>query len=50
MARRIANDELARFGTEIAVSHINGDTLFALRAQSVGEQRQIGDASALYAS
>ena len=48
MARRIANDELARFGTEIAVSHINGDTLFALCAQSVGEQRQIGDASALY--
>ena len=50
MARRIANDELARFGTEIAVSHIDGDALLALRAQSVGEQCQISDASTLHAS
>ena len=50
MARRIANDELARFGTEIAVSHIDGDALFTLSTQSIGEQCQISDASTLHAS
>jgi hypothetical protein len=30
------------FGAEVAVGHVDGDALFALGAQAVGEQGQIG--------
>src|SRR2546422_6654315 len=38
---RVGDDELSFRGCEIAVSDIDGDALFALRAQAVGEQREI---------
>ena len=49
MAGCIANDELAAFGGEVAVGHVNGDALLALGRQAVGQQRQVGFAGALYA-
>src|SRR6185369_6272661 len=50
MARRVADDELAAGRGEIAVSHVDGDALFAFGRQAVGEQRQVGFARALHAS
>ena len=44
----VANDELAGFGAEVAVSHIDGDALLALGRQTVGQQRQIGFTLALH--
>ena len=41
VARRVGNDELACFGGEVAVGHVDGDALFALGFQAVSEQRQI---------
>jgi hypothetical protein len=46
----IANDELAGFGAEVAVGHVNGDALLAFGRQTVGEQGQIGFTLALHAS
>jgi hypothetical protein len=46
MPRRIGNDELAFRRGEIAVRHVDGDALFAFRAQAVREQRKIDDAAA----
>ena len=39
MAGRVANDEFARLGGEVAVGHVDGDALLALGAQAVGEER-----------
>ena len=41
MPRRIGNDEFALGGSEIAVSHIDGDALLTLRSQTVGQQRKV---------
>ena len=49
MTRRIANDELACFGVEVAVRHVNGNALLAFSRQAVGEQSQIGFAMTLHA-
>jgi len=49
MARRVADDELARLGAEVAVGHVDGDALLALGAQAVGQQGQVGLALALHA-
>ncbi len=49
VAGRVADDELAGFGVEVAVSHVDGDALLALGRQTVGQQRQIGHALALHA-
>ncbi|MDT4842166.1 hypothetical protein FQZ97_760570 [compost metagenome] len=49
MARRVADDELAGFGVEVAVSHVDGDALLALGRQTVGQQREIGLTLALHA-
>ena len=49
VAGRIANDEFAGFGVEVAVGHIDGDALLALGRQAVGQQRQIGLTLALHA-
>ncbi len=38
---RIGDDELALRRGEVAVGHVDGDALFALGAQAVGEQREI---------
>ena len=35
----IGNDKLALSGAEIAVGHINGDALLALRLQAIDQQR-----------
>ena len=37
----VADDELAPVGGEVAVGHVDGDALFALGRQAVGELRQI---------
>ena len=50
MAGCVGNDELARFGVEVAVRHVNRDALFALGLQAVGQQRQIGLPATLHAS
>ena len=49
MAGRIANDELAALGVEVAIRHVNRDALFALGRQAVSQQRQIGFTRALHA-
>ena len=49
VAGRVADDELAVFGGEIAVGHVDGDALLALGRQAVGQQRQVGLARALHA-
>jgi hypothetical protein len=49
VAGRVANDELACFGVEVAVGHIDGDALLTLGAQAVGQQCQIGFTRALHA-
>ena len=42
MAGRVANDELARFGGEVAVGHVDGDALLALGARpSVSRARSV---------
>ena len=42
VSRRISNDKFALIGREIAISHIDGDTLFALSLQAI-EQKGIVD-------
>jgi hypothetical protein len=46
VARRVGDDVLARAGREIAVGDVDGDALFALGLQAVGEQRQVDRAHA----
>ena len=41
MARGVRDDEFALGGGEIAVGHVDGDALLALRLQAVYQQRQI---------
>ena len=41
VARRVRNDEFTARGGKVAVSNIDGDALFALRAQAVSEQCKI---------
>jgi hypothetical protein len=41
VARRVGDDVLARAGREVAVGDVDGDALFALGLQAVGEQRQV---------
>ena len=41
VAGRIANDELARLGGEVAPGHVDGDALLALGGQTVGQLRQV---------
>ena len=41
MPGRVRDDELPFRGCKIAVSDINRDTLFPLRAQAVGQQSEI---------
>lgn len=50
VAGRVANDELALFGGEVAVGHVDGDALLALGAEAIGQQGQVGFALALHAS
>jgi hypothetical protein len=49
MARRVADDELALGGREVAVGHVDRDALFALGREAVGEQGEVGFAAALHA-
>src|SRR5690606_20234138 len=37
----IGDDELALFGREVAVGHVNGNALLPLCLEAVGEQRQV---------
>jgi hypothetical protein len=39
--RRVRDDELAPWRGEVAVGHVDGDALFAFRAQAVREQGQV---------
>ena len=39
--RTIGDDEVASRGVEVAVGHVDGDALFALGVQAIGEQREI---------
>src|ERR1019366_2505156 len=41
VARGVGDDELAPRGGKVAVGHVDGDALFALGAQPVGEQREV---------
>jgi hypothetical protein len=41
VARRVGDDVLARAGGEVAVGDVDGDALFALGLQAVGEQREV---------
>ena len=43
MAGRVSDDEFPAWRGEVAVGHIDGDTLLALGAQAVCEERQIYD-------
>ena len=38
MSGSVGNDELASIGAEVAIGHVNGDTLLALGLQSVKQQ------------
>ena len=49
VARRVADDEFAAFGVEVAVGDVDGDALLALGRQAVGQQCQVGFALALHA-
>jgi hypothetical protein len=49
VAGSIGNDELALGSGEVAVGHIDGDALFPLTAQAIGEQCQIKLAAFGYA-
>jgi hypothetical protein len=42
VAGRVRDDELALRRSEVAVGDVDRDALLALRAQAVGEQRQVG--------
>ena len=42
MAGRVADDELALLGGEVAVGHVDGDALLALGREAVGQQGQVG--------
>ncbi|OIQ75502.1 hypothetical protein GALL_428320 [mine drainage metagenome] len=46
--RRVGNDEFSPGGGEVAVGHVDGDALFALGLQAVGEQRQVRALGALF--
>ncbi len=41
VARRVRNNEFAAGGAEVAVGNVNGDTLLALSAQTIGQQGEI---------
>ena len=41
VARGVGNDEFAAGRGEVAVGHVDGDALFALGAEPVGEQREV---------
>ena len=41
VARCVGDDVLARAGREVAVGNVDGDALFALGLQAVGEQGQV---------
>ena len=41
VARSVGNDELAARRGEVTVGHVDGDALFALGAQAVGEQCEV---------
>lgn len=41
MARGVRDDKFALGGGEIAVGHVDGDALLALRLQAVHQQRQV---------
>ncbi len=43
VARRVGDDVLACSGGEIAIGDVDGDPLFALGLQAVGQQRQVDD-------
>ena len=43
----VGNDELPQGGGEIAVGDVDGDALFALRDQTVGQQREVERLAAL---
>ena len=45
VARCVGDDELPPGGTEIAVGHINGDSLFALSSQPIRQQGEINRSS-----
>ena len=38
---RVGEDELAPLGREVAVGHVDGDSLLALRLEPVGEEREV---------
>lgn len=42
VARRVSDDEFPLGRGEVAVGHVDGDALFALRTQPVGHQREVG--------
>ncbi|MPN30564.1 hypothetical protein SDC9_178035 [bioreactor metagenome] len=46
MARGVGDDVLARAGREVAIGDVDGDALFALGLQAVGEQGQVDRAHA----
>ena len=50
MTRGVANDELARLSAEVAIGYVDGDALFTLSGQAVGQQSQIGFTLALHTS
>ena len=41
VARRVGDDELATRRAEVAIRHVNGNSLLAFRAQAVGQQRKV---------
>jgi hypothetical protein len=44
----VTDDELAVFGGEVAVGHVDGDALLALGREAVGQQGQVGFSLALH--
>jgi hypothetical protein len=42
VAGRVGDDELAQLRREVAVGDVDRDALLALRAQAVGQERQVG--------
>ena len=41
MPRSISDDKLALIGSKIAISHIDGDSLFAFGTEAIGQDSQI---------
>ena len=41
VARTVSNDERALWRCKVAISDVNGDSLFALCAQAIGKKRQV---------